>query len=113
MVTIQEVRNALVQGMEENRAMDYAITRTKAAGYLVDYLNKIEAEAKAMLLTEFNEKAYEEVVREEGRAEGRAEAEKEKQEIAIRLLKTGDPIEKVADCTGLALEEVTALAEKI
>ena len=53
--------------------MDYAIKRTKAAGYLVDYLNKIEAEAKAMLLTEFNEKAYEEVVREEGRAEGRAE----------------------------------------
>ena len=72
MVTIQEVRNALAQGMEENRAMDYAITRTKAAGYLVDYLNKIEAEAKDMLLTEFNEKAYEEVVREEGRAEGRA-----------------------------------------
>ena len=107
----------MAQGMEENRAMDYAITRTKAVGYLVDYLNKIEAEAKAMLLTEFNEKAYEEVVREEGRAEGRAEAEekaeREKQEIAIRLLKTGDPIEKVADCTGLALEEVTALAEKI
>ena len=61
------MRNALAQGMEENRAMDYAITRTKAAGYLVDYLNKIEAEAKDMLLTEFNEKAYEEVVREEGR----------------------------------------------
>ena len=62
----------MAQGMEENKAMDYAIKRTKAAGYLVDYLNKIEAEAKAMLLTEFNEKAYEEVVREEGRAEGEA-----------------------------------------
>lgn len=75
----------------------------------MDYLNKIEAEAKAMLLTEFNEKAYEEAVREEGRAE----AEKEKQEISIKLLKTGDPIEKVVDCTGLTLKEVTALAAKI
>ena len=103
----------MAQGMEENKAMDYAIKRTKAAGYLVDYLNKIEAEAKAMLLTEFNEKAYEEVVREEGRAEAEEKAEREKQEIAIRLLKTGDPIEKVADCTGLTLEEVTALAAKI
>ncbi len=116
-ILIQEVRNALAQGMEENKAMDYAIKRTKAAGYLVDYLNKIEAEAKDMLLTEFNEKAYEEVVREEGRAEGRAEAEekaeREKQEIAIRLLKTGDPIEKVVACTGLTLKEVTALAAKI
>ena len=112
-MTIQEVRNALAQGMEENKAMDYAIKRTKAAGYLVDYLNKIEAEAKNMLLTEFNEKAYEEVVREEGRAEAEEKAEREKQEIAIRLLKTGNPIEKVVACTGLTLKEVTAIAEKI
>ena len=84
-MTIQEVRNALAQGMEENRAMDYAITRTKAAGYLVDYLNKIEAEAKDMLLTEFNEKAYEEVVREEGRAEGRAEGEAIRVELEARV----------------------------
>ena len=84
-MTIQEVRNALAQGMEENKAMDYAITRTKAAGYLVDYLNKIEAEAKDMLLTEFNEKAYEEVVREEGRAEGRAEGEAIRVELEARI----------------------------
>ena len=48
-----------LRACKRNEAMDYAITRTKAAGYLVDYLNKIEAEAKDMLLTEFNEKAYE------------------------------------------------------
>ena len=65
--------------------MDYAIKRTKAAGYLVDYLNKIEAEAKDMLLTEFNEKAYEEVVREEGRAEGRAEGEAIRVELEARV----------------------------
>ena len=38
----------MAQGMEENKAMDYAITRTKAAGYLVDYLNKIEAEIREL-----------------------------------------------------------------
>ncbi len=66
-----EVLNALAQGLEENKAMDYAMKRTKATGYLVDYLNKIEAGAKAVLQTGFNEKAYEEVVREEGRAKMR------------------------------------------
>ena len=89
-ISIQGIEN----GYKKNKAMDYAIKRTKAAGYLVDYLNKIEAEAKAkaMLLTEFNEKAYEEVVREEGRAEGEAirvelEARVSELEAEIRELK--------------------------
>ena len=80
-ISIQGIEN----GYKKNKAMDYAITRTKAAGYLVDYLNKIEAEAKAMLLTEFNEKAYEEVVREEGRAEGRAEGEAIRVELEAKV----------------------------
>ena len=46
-------------------------------------------------------------------AEAEKKAKKEKQEIAIRFLKTGDPIDKVVDCTGLTLEEVTALAANI
>ena len=75
---IKEIRAGRERGLTEKQAVDTAIEKAIKEGYLVDYLTKIRAEARTMLLTEFDEKAYEEVIREEsfeaGKAEGRAEA---------------------------------------
>ena len=57
---------------------------------------------------EREEKAVAEAV-----AEAKKEAKKEKQESAIKLLKTGDPIEKVAKCLSMPLKEVRTLAAQI
>ena len=74
---IDEIRTNREQGMDELEAVERAIQSTIEAGYLVDYLKKINAEAKAMILTEFDEKGYEQTIREEGREEGRKEGRKE------------------------------------
>ncbi len=74
---IGEIRYGLEKGMDNEEAIGRAIKKTVEAGYLVEYLRKIEVEAKAMLLTEFDEKGYYEVVREEAREEGREEGRKE------------------------------------
>ena len=52
--------------------------------------------------------------REEGRAEGREEGREDaKQQIAINLLQLGTPCEIVAKATGLSVEEVTKLKERL
>ena len=75
---IDEIRTNREQGMDELEAVERAIQSTIGAGYLVDYLKKINAEAKAMILTEFDEKGYEQTIREEGRAEERMNTEAER-----------------------------------
>ena len=67
---IDEIRRNRERGMDELEAVERAIQSTIEAGYLVDYLKKINAEAKAMILTEFDEKGYEQTIREEGYADG-------------------------------------------
>jgi len=44
--------------------------------------------------------------------EARKKAKADKEEIVIKLLKTGDSAEKIADCTGLSIKEVEALASR-
>ena len=68
-----------------------------------------------MCLTEYNEKEereqlsqeFREIGIAEGRAEGRAE---ESERIARRMLADGLVLEKVAEYSGLSLEEVRKLA---
>ena len=48
--------------------------------------------------------------REEGREEGREDA---KQQIAINFLQLGTPCEIVAKATGLSVEDVTKLKERL
>ena len=57
---------------------------------------------------EREEKAVAEAV-----AEAKLEAKKEKQESAIKLLKTGLSIDKIADCLSMPLKEVQTLAAQI
>ncbi len=72
------------------------------------------------ILQEREDKAIAEAVaearketRKETRKEYRKEAKEEKRQSAIKLLKTGDSVEKVSECMGLTLKEVRALAAKV
>ena len=69
---IKEIRGGIERGLSVTQAVEAAIDKSIREGYLVDYLRKIRAEAKTMLLTEFDEKGYEEVIREESYEEGKA-----------------------------------------
>ncbi len=47
------------------------------------------------------------------RKEVRKEALEKKKESALKMLKYGDPVEKVAECIGLTLKEVQTIAAKM
>ena len=51
--------------------------------------------------------------KKEVKKEAKKEAKEEKKQSAIKLLKTGDSVEKVSECMGLTLKEVQALAAKV
>ena len=80
---VEEYRDGKRKGLSDNAAAERAIQKTIDTGYLVDYLGKIQAEAKTMILTEFDAKAYEEDIREEAFNEGRAETRAEDIKIFI------------------------------
>ena len=63
-----------------------------------------------MILTEFNQELYEKNVREDGYLEGQAD---KAIEAAENLLQENISPEIIARCTGLPLEKVQELAEKI
>jgi predicted transposase YdaD len=69
---------------------------------------EIERLVERLVESQFN------IARAEGRAEGISEGETKKGiSVAKNLLTTTNlPIESIAQCTGLTVEEVTALAEK-
>ena len=59
-----------------------------------------------MLITEWNDDEYREVMKEEGREEG---ADRRSVEIAQRMKKNSYPIEEIANVTGLTADEVERL----
>ena len=71
---IQYVREYQEAGDSLPGAMDKAIDRCVKEGLLKEYLLKKKAEVKLMLLTEFDEELFAEVMREERREEGEARA---------------------------------------
>ena len=64
-----------------------------------------------MILTEFNQELYEKNVREDGYLEGQADKAIEDAENLLRMHIISN--EQIAQVTGLPLEKVQALAEKI
>ena len=59
------------------------------------------------------EKKAVDIATKEARKEAKKEAKKEMENVVIKLLKTGDPADKVAFCTGFSIEEVETLAARI
>ena len=87
-------------------------------GILADFLLKNRAEAIEVSIFEYDEEkeielfraAEREEGREEGRAEGLAEGEMSKGlEIARQMKAEGLPVEMIARCTGLSIEQIKDL----
>ena len=67
-----------------------------------------------MSLTEFDMEEFKRVCREDGYEDGVLDGEQRKAiEDAKNFLREGDSPEKIARCTGLPLEKVQELAEKV
>ena len=94
--------------MELKEAIDLTVRECIEENILRDFLEQHRREVCDMCLTEFDEKKYEDVLREEGReeglAEGRAEERKTLLEIVQKLKEGKTPEQLVAD--GMEKESV-------
>lgn len=108
---IESVRKYMREEPDRSRAVSRAIRDLPEDSELRWFLEAHEAEVNEMCLTEYNEKEEREQLgqefREIGQAEGRAE---ERKETARRMIADGLSNEKVAQYSGLSLEEVQRLA---
>ncbi|PLT52178.1 hypothetical protein CDL18_15415, partial [Mediterraneibacter gnavus] len=78
-------------------------------GILRDVLVKHKAEVISMVLTSFNQKAYEKDLYEEGVEEGINLGQKE---IVLHMLHSGNSPEQIAQLTGIDVEVVKQWIEK-
>ena len=90
--------------MELKEAIDLAVRECIEENILRDFLEQHRREVCDMCLTEFDEKKYEDVLREEGREEGRSEERKTLLEIVQKLKEGKTPEQLVAD--GMEKESV-------
>ena len=94
--------------MELKEAIDLTVRECIEENILRDFLEQHRREVCDMCLTEFDEKKYEDVIREEGReeglAEGRSEERKTLLEIVQKLKEGKTPEQLVAD--GMEKESV-------
>ena len=127
------IREYQRNGMQIEAAVSAAVSECIKRGILREYLTKQKSEATNMILTEFDQDAYEEMLKEESRAEGKAEGilegisrgkadgilegmQKGKAEgitqslQAVQLLREGKSVHETALSTGMQEEDVEALA---
>ena len=90
--------------MELKEAIDLAVRECIEENILRDFLEQHRREVCDMCLTEFDEKKYEDVLREDGREEGRSEERKTLLEIVQKLKEGKTPEQLVAD--GMEKESV-------
>ena len=116
------IRKHQKEGEEIKTAVSAAIGECIRRGILRDYLMKQKSEAENMILTEFDQDAYEEMLRDEGRAEGhtqgkaegKAEGKTEGMILslqAVRLLSEGKSVPETAKETGMPEKDIEALAK--
>ena len=116
------IREHRKSGMQLEEAVSVAVSECIKRGILKEYLTKQKSEAENMILTEFDQDAYEEMLKEESRAQGKAEGILEGTEKgeergilqslqAVRLLKGGKNIHEIALETGMQEEDIKALSQ--
>ena len=101
-VFISLINDGVDNGLALGAAIDSAIHYCIKNDIMRVYLQEKSAEVKRMLITEWDDDVYREVIREEA-------IEEEKIATARRMKEYGDPINKIADITGLPLEEIADL----
>ena len=73
MLLIEEIRKNRSDGMEVEQAVDKAVTYCISNNILSEFLTKHRAEVIDVCITEYDEQAFVNGIREEGRQEGREE----------------------------------------
>ena len=116
---VSRILNNIRSGMTKRTSIEEAVNFAIENNYLEGFFKNQKAEVMAMSLTEFDEEETYRIWREDGYEDGRiagiTEGKDEKaKEDAINALKMnlGTP-EQIAQVTGLPLEEILALQEKI
>lgn len=80
------VRKYQKEGDTLGEAIKKAIDRCIKEDYIKNYLLKKKAEVTLMLLTEFDQQAYEQLIRTEERKEGIKEGENRVNQLNLRLI---------------------------
>ncbi|MCI8576799.1 MAG: hypothetical protein HFG64_04655 [Lachnospiraceae bacterium] len=108
---VSYVREYQEQNLSLSEAVDQATQRCIQEGYLKAYLLKKRSEVKLMLLTEFNEEAFVQTIKEEGREEGRREGREQGREqgryLSLQSLveKAVMPLAEAMDILGFSSSE--------
>ena len=115
-IFVDTVRIQCKKTSDTKHAVTKAVDICIEKGILRDVLVKHKAEVISMVLTSFNQKAYEEDLKnqykegiEEGFSLGRMQMA---QEIALRLFQSGNSPEQIAQLTGIDVEAVKQWIEK-
>ena len=98
-------------------AIDSAMRQCIKEGVLADYLSSKRAEVMSMLITEFDQAEYEQIVErekreiaEEARAEGRAEGQRV---VLTKLVKSGElSPERAAELLGVDVSDIPRMLEE-
>ena len=96
------IREYQREGMQIEAAVSAAVSECIKRGILKEYLTKQKSEAENMILTEFDQDAYEDMLKEEARDEMLQ---------AVQLLRSGQSSETVAAATKLPVEKIRELRQ--
>ena len=104
-----------------NYAIQKAIDECIREGILADLLKVRRDEVKEAMLTEYDEEAHMQMVREEGREEGKEEGERAGEmrgreeantELILNMHRKGYRLEQIADVTEKDIDEIKAIIEE-
>ena len=100
------IREYQREGMQLEEAVSAAVSECIRRGILKEYLTKQKSEATNMILTEFDQDAYEEMLKEEGEEKGVLRSLQ-----AVQLLKAGKSVQETAQETGMQEKYVETLSK--
>ena len=111
---VAKVRENTKAGMEGKDAVNDAVNMAISENLLDGFFERQRSEVIGMILTEFDEEVFKQNVREDGYLEGLEEGATQKAiEDAENFLKEGISTEIIARCTGLPLEKVKEIADRV
>ena len=111
---VAKIRENTKAGMEGKEAVNDAVNMAISENLLDGFFERQRSEVIGMILTEFDEEVFKQNVREDGYLEGLEDGASQKaMETAENFLKEGISTEIIARCTGLPLEQVKEIAERV
>ena len=111
---VNRVKQNLKAKQPLRKAVEEALNYAIAENLLEGYFKQQKMEVLNMSLTEFDQEEYDRILRRDAYLDGRDDGRNEglfmgKQESARNMLADGLPVEKVAQYTGLSVEDIRAL----